>query len=401
MDEIVVCADIHEGINFGINVDLETGISARALDIHENFKRIANFAIAKKAKLFVIAGDLFDRTNVVPIYREMVRKDVLEPLRANKIKVFIIAGNHDQPRISKRGTSISDFEDYDKSFITVYRTPSVERIYVENKKILCLILPYIHPSAVIELMKDKLGKEIPKEQVLEVGRRIIKEWLENCVKEQADYKILFAHYYIEGAKLREVASPEVLPGEFSITKQEISPELDLAVLGHVHLHQKVGKSGKCEIIYTGGVERIDWGECDDEKGFVRISPLENKWCFEKLPTRKMEKIELALEANEKDPTDKIISALENVKDKMIKLTVSLPLGMRARIEESKLRLKLKDSFYCELKWLEEEEEKIGLVSFTTNPFELLKNYIELNYSKHPKKDELHREGINILKEVLE
>ncbi|PIV68084.1 MAG: hypothetical protein COS08_07255, partial [Euryarchaeota archaeon CG01_land_8_20_14_3_00_38_12] len=97
MNDIVAVADVHEGINFGFNLDVETGISERALDIHRNLVRAAKFAIENRSKLFVIAGDLFDRTHIAPAYREMIRKDVIEPLGKKNIKIWILAGNHDQP----------------------------------------------------------------------------------------------------------------------------------------------------------------------------------------------------------------------------------------------------------------------------------------------------------------
>lgn len=401
MNEIVVCADVHEGINFGMNIDIETGISARALDIHENLKRIVDFAIQKESKLFVILGDLLDRTNVAPIYREMIRKDIIEPLRARKIKVWIIAGNHDQPHIFKRGTSISDFEDYDKEYVTVYRAPAVEKIDINGKKILFLILPYMHPEEISRQVFEKFGKEVERERIITLGQKIIKDWLEKNALGEADLKILLAHYYIDGAKLREVASPEVLPGEFSLPKQVIPQNLDIAVLGHVHLHQTLGKQGNTEIVYVGAVERIDWGEKDDEKGFIVLNPIEKKWVFEKLPVREMKKILVDLKPEE-EPTEKILSFLDNVKNKMVRLEISLPSGLRVKVDENELRVRLKDAFHYEIKWTEKEEfGKVGLSEFTTNPFEMLKNFIELNYAAHPKKNDIYSEGMRILKEALE
>jgi exonuclease SbcD len=400
MNEIIVCADIHEGINFGINVDLETGVSARALDIHNNFKRVANFAIEKKAKLFVIAGDLFDRTNVAPIYREMVRKDVIEPLRKNKIKIWILAGNHDEPHISRRGTSISDFEDYDRAWVTVYRLPAVERINIGDKKILCLLLPYMHFEKLAELVKEKLGKEIPKEQLHNEVGTSIKNWLAEKAQEEADYKILIGHYFLEGAKLRDVVCPEVLSGEFSLIKDTIPKNLDIAVFGHVHLHQELGKQGSTQLVYTGATERIDWGEYQDEKGFITISPLERKWGFEKLSVREMAKFAIDIEPTE-DPTTKILEKIGDVKEKLVRLEITLPAGLRAKVNETKLREKLKDSFHYDIKWVEKLEEKLVAVSFGANPFELFKNFIQLNYSNHPRKVQLLEEGTKILRDVLE
>ncbi|MBU2565821.1 MAG: metallophosphoesterase [Candidatus Thermoplasmatota archaeon] len=398
MNDVVAVADVHEGINFGFNMDVETGISERALDIHKNLVKAAEFAIDNHSKLFVIAGDLFDRTHISPTYREMIRKDVIEPLGKNNVGIWILAGNHDQPHSSKKGTSIDDFRGY--PHVSVYREPSVEEIVVEGKKVRCLIMPYMHPDSIALMVKKKLEKDIPPEQMFTTGQKLIKNWLAKKSEAEADYKILFAHYYIEGAKIRETTYPEILPGEFSFTKDMIPDNLDIAVFGHIHLHQSMGKIGNTEVVYTGAVERIDWGEREDPKGFISLSVKEKKWDFVKLPVRDMIKINVDIKPDE-EPNEKILKSIPDASRKMIRLEITLPEGFRARVSDDKINEKLKNAFYYDIRWIETTKEKIGLISFTTNPYELLKEFIELNYADDHRKDEILNEGNNILKEVLE
>ncbi|MBU4189946.1 MAG: metallophosphoesterase [Candidatus Thermoplasmatota archaeon] len=398
MNDIIAVADIHEGINFGFNMDVETGISERAIDIHKNLVKAAEFAIDNHSKLFVIAGDLFDRTHISPTYREMIRKDVIEPLGKNNVGIWILAGNHDQPHSSKKGTSIDDFRGY--PHVSVYRGPSVEEIVIDNKKVRCLIMPYMHPDSIALIVKEKIGKDVPPEQMFTAGQKLIKNWLKEKSEPDADYKILFAHYYVEGAKIRETTYPEILPGEFSFTKDMIPDNLDIAVFGHIHLHQSMGKIGNTEVVYTGAVERIDWGEREDPKGFISLSVKEKKWDFVKLPVRDMIKINVDIKPDE-EPNERILKSIPDASRKMIRLEITLPEGFRARVSDDKINEKLKNAFYYDIRWIETTKEKIGLISFTTNPYELLKEFIELNYADDRRKDEILNEGNNILKEVLE
>ena len=221
----VVVGDVHEGINFGFNIDAETGISRRALDIHNNFATTARYAIENKSKLFVVLGDMFDRTHVSPTFREMIRKDVIEPLEMEGIEVWILAGNHDQPHGEKKGTSIDDFRGY--ANVKVFRKPGVEEVEIEEKSIGFIIAPYLHPEQIARLVREKEGQEIEREQMFVVGQRLLKQWIANrCEELDTDYKILLGHYYLEGAKLRETLCPEVLPGEFSFTGDMIPEALD-------------------------------------------------------------------------------------------------------------------------------------------------------------------------------
>src|SRR5438552_1983116 len=124
MHEIVCVGDVHEGLSFDFRIDPETGISERALDLHGNFAKAARWAIEHRAALFCILGDLFDRAHVAPVFREMVRRDVIEPLGAAGIEVWILAGNHDQPRRAVRSTSLDDYRGY--SHVKVFRNPKME-----------------------------------------------------------------------------------------------------------------------------------------------------------------------------------------------------------------------------------------------------------------------------------
>src|SRR5436190_1652285 len=78
-------------------------------------------------------GDLFDRAHVAPVFREMVRRDVIEPLGAAGIEVWILAGNHDQPRRAVRSTSLDDYRGY--SHVKVFRNPKMEIREFDGRKI--------------------------------------------------------------------------------------------------------------------------------------------------------------------------------------------------------------------------------------------------------------------------
>lgn len=394
----MVVGDVHEGINFGFNMDAELGLSKRAMDIHNNFARSAKYAIDNNSELFVVLGDMFDRTHVSPTVRELIRLDVIEPLDEAGIEVWILAGNHDQPHGEKKGTSIDDFRGYGN--VKVFRKPKGEEREIGKKKFGFIIVPYLHPEQIAKLVREREGTEINREQMFLLGQTLLKQWIANRVSElETDKKILFGHYYLEGAKLRETKSPEILPGEFSFTRDMIPQSLDLAVFGHIHLHQVMGSSP--ELVYTGALEHVDWGEIGDKKGFVEISPDGDAlWGFRELPTRDMVRISLEI-LKEEDATKKIMDAIpEDVEEKMFRLEISLDEGMRERVSEARIAEKLKGSFYYDVRWKELAQEKVGYAEFSMDPYQLLRTFLNTNYGDHPKHERLQKEGEGILDEVL-
>lgn len=445
MDEIVVVGDVHEGLYFDYRLDPETGVSARAMDIHTNFARAARFALEKKSRLFVVVGDLFDRCHVSPSYRELVRKDIIEPLENGGVYVWLIAGNHDQPHSFQRATSLDDFRGY--RHVRVFRKP--EKMLFEiseeagREAIGFVVLPYLHPEQLANLVKERHGDDIGRGEMFTLGQRMLREWMKRRVEEFGDRKkILFAHYFIEGSRLRETSSPEVLPDEFSLTRDMIPEGIDIAVFGHVHLHQVMREEQP--ILYTGAVERIDMGERNDAKGFISLSPSSGDeakeeadeeaeetgeemegggksaemgragehgerrrrtghrlWRFNQLPVREMKRIEAVVTSGDREPTAKVIEKLSGTEDAIVSLIIKVEEGMRERIDTGEIARRLENSFHYEVRWEERMKETAGFVSFSSDQFVALDEFTKLNYSEHPKYEEIRKRAAETLKEVIE
>jgi exonuclease SbcD len=389
---LAVC-DVHEGINFGFRVDPETGISERSLDLHRNFVRAAQHAIANRMDLFIVGGDLFDRTHVSPAFRELVRKDVIEPLGEAGIETWLVAGNHDQPRLWSRGTSLDDFRGY--PHVKVFREPAVERATVDGEDITFLIIPYLHPEHIADRVRERLGEEVPREQAFEMGRRMLKEWMRKRAEEAGDGRVLLlGHYYVEGAKVRSTDYPEVLPGEFSFTLDMIPSAVELAIFGHIHLHQAVGD----RVVYVGAPERVDWGERKDPKGFLSYAPGDG-WSFHPLPTRPMIKVDV--DARGQNPTAAVLEALkEDIKDALVRVEIRMEEGQRELLDEGSMAERLSEAFHYEVGISYHDREKLSLAEFTLDPLTLFDEYVHLNYGDHPRLEEIMKEGEAILKEVL-
>ncbi len=387
--------DVHEGIGFGIRVDPDTGISERALDLHNNFTVAAKWAIDHRAALFCVLGDLFDRAHVAPTFREMVRRDVIEPLGKAGIEVWLIAGNHDQPRSFNRATSLDDYRGYEH--VKVIRLPTFMEREIGGKKIAFIILPYLHPDQVVGLARETLKKEIPQGESFETAKALWREWVKNRATEaKADWILLLGHFDVEGAQYSSSSPWEVSPGDTSFGRNLVPPEVDLAVFGHIHKHQTLWD----RLVYTGAPERIDWGEWLDDKGFVALHPKDKSWEFVKLPVREMLRIDLEVKPSD-EPTAKILAALpNNVADKMLRIEVSIPETMRGRVDEVVISGRLKDSFNYEFRWKSPEMEKIVSEEFTLDPLKLLRDFVSQQYRDHPRKAEILQEGERLLMGVL-
>src|SRR2546428_1337019 len=149
-------------MSFDSRIDQETGISERALVLHGNFAKAARWAIEHRASLFCILGDLFDRAHVAPVFREMVRRDVIEPLGDAGIEVWILAGNHDQPRRAVRSTSLDDYRGY--SHVKVFREPKMETRDIGGGRVGFILLPHMPPPPNVAHGGGTLVEEVRRQQ---------------------------------------------------------------------------------------------------------------------------------------------------------------------------------------------------------------------------------------------
>ncbi len=395
MHEIVCVGDVHEGLSFDFRIDPDTGISERALDLHGNFAKAAQWAIEHEASLFCILGDLFDRTHVAPVFRELVRRDVIEPLGKAGIEVWILAGNHDQPRRAARSTSLDDFRGY--AHVRIFREPKAETRTIDGRIVGFILLPYLHPERIVEEIREKLGKDVPREEAYDAARRVWKGWIENRAEDlkDADLRVLLGHFEFEGVRYASTTPPEVVPHDFTFSRDMLPASVSVAVFGHIHMHQSL--FGK--VVYTGAPERIDWGERLDPKGFLALRA-DGTWSFVELPARPMEKVDVTVGVGE-DATRRVLDSLPaDIAGRLVRVEVRLPDELRPSLDEKKIERRMQDAFHYELRLVSTERGRIASDEFTMDPMRLLADYIDKNFVDHPRKDAIRAEAQRLLREAL-
>ena len=92
----------------------------------------------------------------------------------------------------------------------------------------------------------------------------------------------------------------------------IRPEFDYVALGHVHKHQNLNPANNPPIIYPGSIDRVDFSEEKEDKGYVlvTIDRGNTEWEFCPLPVRNFCTIKLDISQQE-DPQEAILDAIKN------------------------------------------------------------------------------------------
>src|SRR5262249_26268985 len=126
------------------------------------------------------------------------------------------------------------------------------------------------------------------------------------------------------------------------------PRWDYVALGHVHKYQNLtqGHEGIPPVVYSGSIERIDFGEEGDPKGFCWVEGERGNadWQFIELDARPFVTLRANLQTDD-NPTDKVLKliAKHHLEGAVVRLLLDLSPETEARLNENTVKDALKDA----------------------------------------------------------
>lgn len=398
--KVLHTADIHIGIeNYGY-INPETGMNTRMEDFLRSFDIIINHAIDHAFDLVIFAGDAFKVQSPTSTHQREFAKRVYRLAEA-KIPVILLAGNHDLSNRYGEATSMDVYGALNVGGVKVVERPQMFNIETKNGTVQVLAIPYVSKSGMLtnEEYKTKTSEEIDRILVEKINDLITK----NISQSNPDLPFVFTfHAGIDVAKLGSETSL-VVGKTFSVPLSVVArKEFDYVALGHIHLHQVLTQYPP--VVYSGSIERVDFGEEGQSKGFMTIELEKNNTTYEfiSLPAREFITFDIDID-NDKDPNEEIIKAIKkrDIKDAIIRVRYTIDTSLSNLIDDKKIREVLKEAFYYTVKPIildknervrdPELNESVGL-----DPIQALEKYISLNSSLNEKKDLLVERAKHIM-----
>ncbi len=374
-------ADAHIDMsNYGRR-DPESGLPVRVLDFLKSLDTIVDTAINEKVVLVLFAGDAYRDRSPVPTFQREWGKRIMRLSRAG-IRTLLLVGNHDLSPAIGRANAIQEFDTLEIPHVTVLARPQYLSAEALGLPAQVIAIPWISRSGFIastEVSTADTG-EI-NTNIEERLSHLVNEWLE-----QADPSlpiIMTAHASVQGASYGSersvmLGADMILPG--SLVKD---PRLDYVALGHIHKPQDLNKDAHPPVIYPGSIERVDFGEVDDDKFFIiaevkrgstkvewrqltGIRPFIDRYVSLKSPEKVTEVLEHALPRPEK------------LQGAIIRLTVDYIREWDTLIDEPTLRRYTEAAFEFHLIKRPQIEARIRLPGqqgvSSLSPLELLDQY---------------------------
>lgn len=286
-------SDIHMGSGFAHGrLNPETGLNTRLEDFIAALTRCIDRALAESVDLVLFGGDAFPDATPPPLVQQALASQFCR-LSAAGIPTVLLVGNHDQHAQGMGGASLSIYRTLGVPDVVVGDRLETHRIDTVSGPVQVVTLPWLTKST---LLTRPETEGLSMAQVNELLLDRLRVALEGEIR-RLDPElpaILLAHAMVDTASFGAERFLAVGRG-FTVPMAMLArPCFDYVALGHVHRHQVL-----CDqplMIYPGSIERVDFSEETEAKGYllVQVNKSQAQAEFCPLPVRPFKTIEVDL-----------------------------------------------------------------------------------------------------------
>ena len=345
-------SDLHIGVeNYG-RTDPKTGLSTRLGDFLDSLEQVVEFALNEGVDLVLLAGDAYKGRDPTQTHqREFAKR--LNRLSKAGIPTFLLVGNHDLPAASSRATAVDIFPTLEVANIHVGNSLKTYDVPTPSGPLQVLAVPWPKRSAILS-REDSRGMSI--EQV----RQTLEERLTDGIEAAASQldptipAILTGHVTVNGATVGTERSMMLGQDHVLLVSALVRPQVEYVALGHIHKHQ-ILRPDPPMVVYSGSLQRVDFSEEGDEKGFcvIDLDPAApqgqrmTKFEFHKLDARSFVTVDVTLEPQDVDPTATVVRAIarKEIAGAVVRVRISLAAESDAHLKETEIRAALEPAHF--------------------------------------------------------
>lgn len=328
--DLVHVSDIHFGSGEGHGrLNAATGLNVRFEDFVRALGKVVDYCVDNAVGVFLFSGDAYRNASPEPIYQMMFARE-LKRLSDAGIQCILLVGNHDQILKSTSSHSMSVFQSLEVPRVSIIDRPMKLTINTAGGAFQLIGLPYVtrHQLMTLEATSNLSAAAIDRELIGRIDA-VLKGLYEELDPDLPS--VVTAHMTVD----RAIAGieQELLVG-YTLTFPAdifIDSRIDYVALGHVHKHQII-RDRRPAIVYSGSLERVDFGEQAEDKGFVhvRLERGDTSYQFHSIDPRPFVTVDADVTAAE-NPTERLCSAIAK------KMQQGCVLRVRYKINQEQLK----------------------------------------------------------------
>jgi DNA repair protein SbcD/Mre11 len=334
MPKILHFSDIHMGSGFAHGkVNPETGLNTRLEDFVQTLGRCIDRALAEPVDLVLFGGDAFPDATPPP-YVQQAFAAQFRRLADAQIPTVLLVGNHDQHSQGQGGASLCIYRTLGVPGFVVGDRLETHLITTRKGVVQVITVPWLTRSTLFTRV-DADGLSMGEMNQLLNDRLCVALEGEIRQLDPAIPTVLLAHAMIDTASYGAERFLAVGKG-FTIPLALLTRDcFDYVALGHVHRHQVLCESPP--VVYPGSIERVDFSEEKEDKGYVLVDLARSHTKFEfcPLPVRSFCTLQVDLSMAD-DPQSKLLQAIlpDKIENAVVRLVYRLHSNQLEQIENA-------------------------------------------------------------------
>lgn len=273
---VIHFADLHIGVELYGRPLPDRGWTSRMQDFLDAFDFMVDYAIAEGVDAVIFAGDAYKaREPTQTQQREFARR--IRRLSEAGIITFLLAGNHDLPNAEGRAHTLEIYRTLDVPNVVVgddhwFRASGVVPQVLQTRSGLLQVAFLPWPQVTRLVGADELGAGLSIEQVYNLAQ----SEMTRAIAAQAQRldpslpAILASHVSVNAPIVAANKGSEewmTIGTAPTLLKSNLSAgDFDYVAFGHHHRSMDLGL--ETPAWYSGSMQAVDFGEEDQEKGFV-------------------------------------------------------------------------------------------------------------------------------------
>lgn len=356
-------ADVHIGMeNYG-KTSTASGLNTRVEDFVHRLDDMVAYARQNEVDLTIFAGDAFKTRTPNPTFQREFAYRIQE--LAELAPVVLLVGNHDITPNAVKASSIEIYETLRVPNVIVAYDYAVQTIATRRGEVVVASAPYPIKS---RLLEDHTTGGLTIAQSDALLQRVLIENLEHLAEEAAAQagpetpRLLTAHITVSGAVWGSERSV-MLGRDVQVPLSALADaRWDYVALGHIHKFQDLadGRDDAPPVVYSGSLERIDFGEERDEKGFCWVELMRGatRYAFVPVAARPMRTVRVKA-LRDANPTQTVLARLrqEDLEGAVVRLMVQLSPENEHALDEGALYHALKQAQVFHVASLRKEVER--------------------------------------------